>query len=65
VRQWGQCVVCEVRAVCGEDYLDGRLHEDIGGIVYSLGAQLQDRRIAALFGLIHVLVDLLHKEKKL
>lgn len=51
--------------MCGEDYLDGRLHEDIGGIVYSLGAQLQDRRIAALFGLIHVLVDLLHKEKKL
>lgn len=28
------CVRCEL--CVGEDYLDGRLHEDIGGIVYSL-----------------------------
>jgi len=55
-----------VRAVCGwcgEDYLNGRLHEDVGGIVDSLGAQLQDRRIAPLFGLVHILVDLLNKER--
>jgi len=54
-----------VGAVCGwcrEDYLNGRLHEDVGGIVDSLGAQLQDRRIAPLFGLVHILVDLLNKE---
>lgn len=49
--------------LCGEDYLDGRLHEHIGGIVDSLGTQLQYRRIAALLGLVHVLIYLLHKNK--
>lgn len=50
--------------LCGEDYLDGRLHEHIGGIVDSLGTQLQYRRIAALLGLVHVLINLLLNKKQ-
>lgn len=49
--------------LCGWDYLDGCLHEDIGGIVDTLGAQLQHCRVAPLLGLVHILVDLLQREK--
>lgn len=44
-------------------YLDRSLHDDVGGIIHSLRAQLQHSRVALLFGLVDVVIDFLKTSK--